>query len=203
MVFRCVNRNFCNGKGKVTRSRNNRLTFKNDRRGFLVRLFLNELRRFFWGAFLRDFFWGAFWWDYFWMNWGDFFEAFKLFFFKTRLAWENEKALWAFAVSPQNLPGKDTVEDYLDDIGDLDGVYDLTDMNDLINLELIKTGKSNNQLQWMWMEFQGQHLVLQLSPKKWDLRYFDWPPSVQKISQKMGILVRDHHWPRLVQKCRT
>ena len=36
IVCRCMNRNFCNGRGKISRSRNNRLTFKKDRRGFLV-----------------------------------------------------------------------------------------------------------------------------------------------------------------------
>ena len=36
IVCRCVNRNFCNGRGEITRSRNNRLTFKKDSRGFLV-----------------------------------------------------------------------------------------------------------------------------------------------------------------------
>ena len=36
IVCRCVNRNFCNGRGEITRSKNNRLTFKKDSRGFLV-----------------------------------------------------------------------------------------------------------------------------------------------------------------------
>ena len=40
VVSRCVNRNFCNGRGKITRSRNNRLTFKKDRRGFLVSAYI-------------------------------------------------------------------------------------------------------------------------------------------------------------------
>ena len=40
LVCRCVNRNFCNGRGKITRSRNNRLTFKKDRRGFLVSAYI-------------------------------------------------------------------------------------------------------------------------------------------------------------------
>ena len=37
-LVRCVKRNYCNAEGKITRRRNNRLTFKRDKRGFLVKM---------------------------------------------------------------------------------------------------------------------------------------------------------------------